>query len=170
MNLLFENFINRFIQNNKHKIKINQKYNLNLVEKNPQIGNLFKVDLEPDLLIKYTKNRSMNKILIDFKYKFLNPEKERKGVKREDIYQMFAYSQSQEEKYLKIILFYPKTYLGKFTVLEHYIDSNKKIKIYIRFIDLSKIYLSDEKRFSESNLIEEINKVMMFEIKNNIKE
>ncbi len=162
MNLLFENFIRRFIQNNKDKIKINMKYHLNIVKKNPPIGNLFKVKLEPDLLIKYTKNGIKDKILIDFKYKFLKPDEVRVGVKREDIYQMFAYSQSQEKKYSKIVLIYPKTFLDKFKVLEHHIESNKKIKIYLRCIDLSNIYLSEENRFSELSLIEEINKVMMF--------
>lgn len=117
MNKLYETFLSEFIRKNKNILKV--KHNLNLIDTKDQkvIGKLFEeFKMKCDLLLTYNENGSNHYLLIDFKYKILDPDKKKYGVSISDLYQMFAYSESQEQKYRTIILIYPEPEFQKFIV------------------------------------------------------
>ena len=128
------------------------------------IGSLFDLfDLKPDLIITYLENGKINKLLLDFKYKILKAEKSKDGISQSDFYQMFAYSQAQNEKFNEIILLYPRSSKLDFKEFYHKYDITKKsIKLLIRFIDIENVYDSKNLFFDKDNLIRELNQILDF--------
>ncbi len=160
MNILFEEFIFRFIKKYKSKIKINICENIELVKEQHFIGKLFnKFHMKVDILLR---GEGDNCLLIDTKYKILNDDKTHQGVSSSDMYQMFAYSTSQKDIYEDIILLYPANKKIKESIEEitmnHDISGGKKIRVHIRTIELSKIYDAHNKKIKEPLIIEELNK------------
>lgn len=146
MNRLFESFLSEFINRNKLHLRVNKRYSITDVKIQYRIGKLFNLfSLICDLVIDYEKNNKKNRLLLDFKYKILSSEKQNLGISQSDFYQMFSYSQSATEKTNDIILLYPKSELESTNFndkYEHIINSNEKINIYIKSLDLEKIFRS----------------------------
>ena len=165
MNRLFEKFIGIFIKKNMEEIKVNYSYNILKVEEQARIGTLFDIRLTPDLLIEYQHEDTIKKLLIDFKYKMLSSKKYRYGVSTADLYQMFAYSQSQKTKFNDVILLYPNLSRDKIKeIIHHKIPPDIIIRILIKFIDISKIYDPSIDDISHPILIKEINNVLNIQI------
>ncbi len=160
MNRLFEKFIGVFIKKNIEEIKVNYTYNILEVEEQARIGSLFDIKLTPDLLIEYEFEGSVKKLLIDFKYKMLSSKKYRHGISTADLYQMFAYSQSQKTKFNDVILLYPRMFQDEIKVYIHEIPPDNLIKIFIKFIDIEKIYDPSKDDVSHTILIQEINNIL----------
>lgn len=160
MNRLFEKFICVFIKKNLKDIKINGTCNITRIEEQARIGSLFNINLTPDLLIQYQHEEGIKEILIDFKYKILSSKKYRYGISTADLYQMFAYSQSQNVKFKDIVLLYPRLYQEEIEEMKHVIDPENIIRVLIKFLDISKIYEPSKDIISKTVLIEELNKVL----------
>lgn len=164
MNKLFESFLSEFIKNNIQELKINKQFEIINIKDQYIIGKMFDLfKLKPDLWIKYKipKLDSPKFLLIDFKYKILKSELKRLGIAQSDVYQMFAYSQSQNTKYNNVILFYPKAEFEKFDIKPsyHHFKKNCKFSLYIETLDLQKIFEDDKGDIWKKNLINEINRI-----------
>lgn len=183
MNKLFEAFLSEFIVTYRNEIKVKGIYKITSIngEYNKySIGKLFKrFSLYPDLILNYQIS-DLNRndvsdhevLLIDFKYKILKAEKKSLGLSKADIYQVFVYSQSQDIKYKDIILFYPKKELEKLEIDKNYEhpDKDKQITLYIKSLDLQKVFKSDRSKSPlenqkvwEINLINNLNKILLLE-------
>ncbi|MDE7542861.1 McrC family protein [Bacillus cereus] len=120
--------------------------------------------LKPDIVVLQDDNE---KLIIDTKWKFINGFKNRHGVKREDLFQMYAYL-TRYEKVSTVILLYPHQsaitksssgileswYLEK-TVWDKQIE---KIRVYS--VDLS----------SERTAIQDLQKIVLCNINNEKKD
>ena len=162
MNRLFEKFISIFMKRNQNEIKVNNSLKIVDIDDQVVIVSLFDFfNLKPDLIITYLENGKLNKLLLDFKYKILKTEKNKDGISQSDFYQMFAYSQSQFEKFNEIILLYPRASKLDFKEFKHKYDiTRKSIKLLIRFIDIEKVYNFKSSFFEKDNLIRELNQIL----------
>ncbi|KKN28882.1 hypothetical protein LCGC14_0849700 [marine sediment metagenome] len=164
MNRLFEAFLSEFIRKNISKLNINSEYKLQEVQIQHILGRLFNnFGLKCDLLIDYQRNGDISTLLLDFKYKLLSSEKKKLGLSQSDFYQMFAYSQSTNRKFQNIILLYPKSELEKINfneTYEHFIKLDKKIKIFIKSIDLEMIFGRKTRSERENLLVIALNQVL----------
>jgi 5-methylcytosine-specific restriction endonuclease McrBC regulatory subunit McrC len=88
--------------------------------------------LKPDLIL-FSKDR---KLIIDTKYKILDPDDERLSVSQSDLYQMLAYS--LKHNCSNIVLLYP-SHLIKQAPKEPYEihHDGKTVRIFIRTINLN---------------------------------
>ncbi len=147
MNDLFEEFIFEFMKNNfGDKFKIRSE--------NPQFRVFIEqpfFNMKPDITIYDDKNC---KVIIDTKYKHVNSNpKEKYGVKRDDVYQMFIYSQFYKCK--NIVLLYPKNYLSDVDVcMNSFFDKN--FSLYIKTVDLHKDLFDKEVRKQLLNDLEKL--------------
>lgn len=133
MNLLFEQFIAGFIARNKNKL-LSKKFEIKYQDKSKYLVDYPKslFMLKPDLII-YSKE---TKLIIDTKYKILNPEEKKLGIAQSDLYQMVAYSLKHDCD--RIVLLYPKHLIDKAPEKPYEIHHDgKKIKIFIRVVDLN---------------------------------
>lgn len=105
-------------QHTKHKLLMNEKTNKSIFS------------LKPDIVIEQNKNP---KIIIDTKWKKLDYNANRHGVKREDFYQMYAYLTKYKDANAAILL-YPSDGSNKYDdYLESWYledDISKKIRVY----------------------------------------
>ncbi len=113
MNKLFEKFIVRFIQENRGRILKGTGYeHCAIIEKAQGIHKWLAKDdngkdifmLEPDIIFK-NKDGSVP-LIIDAKYKILNDDERKAGIKEGDMYQAMAYAQIY--KCHRVILIYPQ--------------------------------------------------------------
>jgi len=160
MNKLFEGFLSEFINRNQDEIFVNNIQEL--IEIRGQldyysIGKIFnKFKLYPDLYLKFNENNKEKHILLDFKYKILNPSRKNLSLSRSDLFQMFTYSQSQDEKYSNIILLFPEAEFMKSNIDRYYSHSkiSCKVNLFIKTINIQKIFFFDETKNVEYNIIE----------------
>lgn len=117
MNVIFQNFITYFII--KHQRKIFQDFDNKLVikrqiDKNETYLTFDRVlakgflPLEPDVILDFPFSK-IPRIIIDTKYKVLNPRLPSWGINRNDIFQMLAYSIGFATE--NLILLYPRPLL-----------------------------------------------------------
>jgi len=136
MNDLFEQFITGFITKNKSKL-IPGKSDVKYHDKSRYLvdypRSLFM--LIPDILISCDGK----KLIIDTKYKLLNPEDRKLGISQPDLYQIVAYALKHDCS--SIVLLYPAHLVDLFQVVseEPYIVryDGKEIKVFIKTVDLS---------------------------------
>jgi len=155
MNVLFEEFIGELLRRYRSEIL---RGNLKDCIVNLQRGDRWLMEkpkafkLVPDIMIK--KGNKVE-LIIDTKYKILDPKKKYYGISQADIYQMFAYG----KKYgcNRIVLLYPWTpELGKKGVLETY-SFEKEFNLHVATINLRR-NLRDGKEME--NLREELSKII----------
>lgn len=152
MNEVFEKYITRMLSSNlknvivysqhsKYKLLVNEKKNTGVFQ------------LKPDIVIAKC---GIESIIIDTKWKSISSLYNRHGVKREDLYQMYAYL-TRYPNVETVVLLYPyndrvdnHNECLESWVLEH--DRNKKIKVY-------SVNLENEKSTIKSlkNIIKDIN-------------
>lgn len=149
MNEVFEKYIcNLLISNIEDGIVYPQHSKYKLMIKEDNNRSIFQ--LKPDIVVE---KDGMEKIIIDTKWKRIDSSYNRHGVKREDLYQMYAYLTRYKEAET-VILLYPynasintedKEYLESW-----YLDGEPDKKIRVYTIDLSK----------ESKTIYELKKIL----------
>ncbi|MGL5415561.1 MAG: 5-methylcytosine restriction system specificity protein McrC [Clostridium sp.] len=89
--------------------------------------------LIPDIIIE---EEGKEKIIIDTKWKKINGSFNRNGVKREDLYQMYAYLTRYKEA-KKCILLYPyNEHINKDNLSKWYLEEDKEKVISVKYIDL----------------------------------
>jgi 5-methylcytosine-specific restriction enzyme subunit McrC len=99
MDMLFERFIARAVKETLKDWKVNVQN---------RYGYLAKTDsrkmfaLQPDIVLEKGESR----IVVDTKYKLLNPEERKLGVSQQDLYQMYAYCRELNSR--KCVLIYPE--------------------------------------------------------------
>lgn len=137
MNKLFEEFVFEFMKNNfSNEFKIRTE--------NPQervfVEQPF-FNLKPDITI-FSNDEC--KLIIDTKYKHINTNpKDKYGVSRNDVYQMFVYSQYYNCR--DIVLLYPKNFSSNVDVCMKS-DKERDFKLHIKTIDLHRDLFNKEIR------------------------
>jgi 5-methylcytosine-specific restriction enzyme subunit McrC len=133
MDEVFEQFIAGFIIKNKSKVMPSNSY-VKYHDRSKYLVDLPKslFMLEPDITITCNSR----KLIIDTKYKVLDPEKPKLGVSQPDMYQCVAYA--LKHNCSDVVLLYP-AHLVKSADKEPYIMryDGKEIRIFVRTIDLS---------------------------------
>ncbi|MHA1747239.1 MAG: 5-methylcytosine restriction system specificity protein McrC, partial [Promethearchaeota archaeon] len=142
MNMIFQNFITNFIIQHRRKIfqDFNHKPVINRQKTNkptyltfdPATGNKF-FFLNPDIFLEFPFSK-IPRLVIDTKYKVLNPGQPSWGISRDDIYQMLAYSIGFTTE--NLVLLYPRPLLQpihkRLDITKGDVDS----KIYIQTVNL----------------------------------
>lgn len=126
MEVLFERFIARAVEDtvgSLYKVKIQ-----------PYAGYLAKKDgreifaLQPDIILE---NEETN-IIVDTKYKLLNPEDRKLGVSQQDLYQMYAYCKELNSK--RCVLLYPEGVNGE--IKQDFKLGKDEIDLHVRTVSL----------------------------------
>lgn len=111
MNQLFEAFLTRFIQRHRQEILPSALQDCELLPQGKQTSMYMAryhgqpvFRLKPDLVFRQGKHYPL---LIDFKYKILNPQDRKLGISEADFYQMYAYLSRFQCP--KVTLIYPQT-------------------------------------------------------------
>ena len=149
MNEVFERYITNLL-NRSFEVGIihpqHFKYKL-LVNEDTDKG-IFK--LIPDIVIE---QNGIEELIIDIKWKNISSSYNRHGVKREDLYQMYAYL-TRYPNVKKVILLYPENenvdYKGKSYLESWYLDNNESKKIRVYTVNLE----------SEENTINSLEKIL----------
>jgi 5-methylcytosine-specific restriction enzyme subunit McrC len=159
MEKLFEEFIAGVIQgNNLHKKVFGENYRL-LIQR--RIGHLAERDgrrlfgMIPDIVVKVDNEI---KLVIDTKYKPLDPDSAKLGVSQQDLYQIYAYCKEYGVK--KSLLIYPANLI--------YLDENKlkspfklgeyrDIEVYVRTVPLHYDLASNE---GFKNFVEKLESIL----------
>ncbi|MDF4766707.1 hypothetical protein P3557_26205, partial [Vibrio parahaemolyticus] len=156
MDELFEKYIANVLDTCiEHKVMSqHKKYKLMINEFNDREV----YPLKPDIVV--LQNNS-EKLIIDTKWKFVNVSKNRHGVQREDLFQMYAYL-TRYEKVSTVILLYPhqqaiakpSSELLESWYLEEVTGISQKQKIRVYSINLSseRRVIQDLQRIIEENL------------------
>lgn len=133
MNNVYERYITNLLKMNLDKYIIHSQHNkYKLLKKENTDKDIF--SLIPDIVIEVDNKE---RLIIDTKWKRINESKNRHGVKREDLYQMYAYLTRYKDVKSSILL-YPSAHEdNKDDFLESwYLESDKEKKIRIYTIDL----------------------------------
>lgn len=149
MNEVFEKYIcNILISNVKDGIVYPQHNKYKLMIKEDSNRSIFQ--LKPDVVIE---KDGIEKIIVDTKWKRIDSSYNRHGVKREDLYQMYAYLTRYKDAETVILLYPYNTSIntGDKEYLESwYLDGMPDKKIRVHTVDLSE----------ESKTIDELNKIL----------
>ena len=148
MNKLFEEFVYEFIRRHKDEILPDE---LKDCEIKAQHGNKYLVysegeipefRLQPDII--FIKPDGTIPLIIDTKYKLLDPQDERLGISQSDMYQMFAYSKKFECN--RVVMLYPhrEGVVEKIFKLEQ----NGERHVAIRTLDIGRDLSNDKQVFS----------------------
>lgn len=132
MEAVFESFVTKQLKN---KVKVpyvlqSQARSCHLVKHKEQ--NWFQ--LQPDMLIKES---TINKLVLDTKWKLLNINEANKqakyGLSQSDFYQLYAYGQNYLKGQGEIILIYPKTddFDKPLEVFEFHFPTNSNLKLWV---------------------------------------
>ena len=133
MNDVYERYITNLLRRNLDKYIIHSQHNKYKLLRNEKTDrDIF--SLIPDIVIEVDNKE---RIIIDTKWKKLNPNINRYGVDREDLYQMYAYLTRYKDVKASILL-YPSAHEDdKDDFLESwYLENDKEKKIRIYIIDL----------------------------------
>lgn len=154
MNDIFEKYIAKLVSNSLEEEKVysqHSKYKLLANEKK----NSGVFQLKPDIVIETKRSET---IIIDTKWKSISSKYNRHGVKRDDLYQMYAYL-TRYPNAKTVILLYPNNdnvklgcerYLESWTLEE---NRNKKIRVYTVNLE------------NEGNTINNLNEIIELELK-----
>ena len=133
MNNVYERYITNLLRRNLDKYIIHSQHNKYKLLRNENTDkDIFSLIL--DIVIEVDNKE---RLIIDTKWKRINESKNRHGVKREDLYQMYAYLTRYKDVKSSILL-YPSAHEdNKDDFLESwYLESDKEKKIRIYTIDL----------------------------------
>lgn len=133
MNNVYERYITNLLRRNLDKYIIHSQHNKYKLLRNENTDkDIFSLIL--DIVIEVDNKE---RLIIDTKWKRINESKNRHGVKREDLYQMYAYLTRYKDVKSSILL-YPSAHEdNKDDFLESwYLENDKEKKIRIYTIDL----------------------------------
>lgn len=146
MNRLFEEFIFQFLCTHKTAL------GLESVDGQRKLGRLFdEFNMIYDVLVETV---SGDKLLIDSKYKAPDNQKRHQGLAQSDFYQMFAYALSQEKKYRRVVLLYPKSEMREASFLHD--NADHTVNLDVRCVDLEKIWDQQNRKLDENALIDDL--------------
>ncbi len=135
MEVLFESFIARAVE---EIVKSEfESYKLRIQE---QLGYLAKTEnsrmfaLKPDIVLFRDNN---DNLIIDTKYKLLNPEERKLGISQQDLYQMYAYCRELKSK--ECVLLYPEGVNGAIE-RNFKLGKNEEINLHVRTISLVNLF------------------------------
>lgn len=135
MDELFEKYIAKILKVNLENLVVHSqhsKYKL-LISENSNKG-IFQ--LRPDIVIEVNGKKS---IIIDIKWKRISSEHNRHGVKREDLYQMYAYLTRYTDVKTVILLYPYNSYINDNSNKCHeswMLDNNREKKIRVYTVNL----------------------------------
>lgn len=148
MEHLFEQFIVSVIQREElHKEVFGNDARL---EVQKSIGYLIEKDgkrmaeMRPDVIVRVGKET----IIVDIKYKLLNPEDRKLGISQQDLYQIYTYCREINAK--KALLLYPER-LSETTDIEtpFKLGKERDIELYVGTVPLSLDLVNEYKKFVE---------------------
>jgi 5-methylcytosine-specific restriction enzyme subunit McrC len=136
METLFERFIARAVEemlkNKVWKVIVQNRY-----------GYFVKTDsrkmfaLQPDIVLE----REESRIIVDTKYKLLNPEERKLGVSQQDLYQMYPYCRELNSR--KCVLIYPESVNGEIKC-DFKLGKDGGIDLHVRTIPLENPFENGE--------------------------
>jgi 5-methylcytosine-specific restriction enzyme subunit McrC len=138
MNLLYEAFVVNFIRSYRERILSPYLLRCDILPQAngathylayQQSRKVFK--MKPDIVFR---DQGEYPILVDTKYKRLDPNDTRLGVSQADFYQMYAYSQSYKSK--RVILLYPQTVDVDSSVRTQFLLENGKQEVQVETLDV----------------------------------
>lgn len=141
MNEVFELYIGRVIKemNSDYEVYLQHKKYKLLINQDNDSGNF---NLIPDIVLA---KEGKEEIIIDTKWKRISRNYSRNGVKREDLYQMYAYLTRYKDVERCILLYPYNDEIEEEPILtKWYLEENKNKTIEVLSIDLS-----DEKNIKE---------------------
>lgn len=132
MNDVYEKYITNLLRLNLNKYNVNYQHSKYKLLKNEKTDrDIF--SLKPDIVIDVNGEE---KLIIDTKWKNIDKNLNRHGVKRDDFYQMYAYLTRYKDSKSAVLL-YPSSYNENYEYLESwYLDENKDKKIRIYTVSL----------------------------------
>lgn len=142
MNEVFELYIGRVIKemNSDYEVYLQHKKYKLLINQDNDSGNF---NLIPDIVLA---KEGKEEIIIDTKWKRISRNYSRNGVKREDLYQMYAYLTRYKDVERCILLYPYNDEIEEEPILtKWYLEENKNKTIEVLSIDLS-----DEKNIKEN--------------------
>lgn len=145
MNEVYEKYITNLLLLNLDNCIVNSQHNkYKLLRNEKKDRGIF--SLQPDIVIEIGNKE---KIIIDTKWKKIDSNNNRHGVKRDDFYQMYAYL-TRYKNVDTVILLYPNNEninnFKEWFLESWYLDEDKNKKIRVYTIDL----------YDESNVIEKL--------------
>jgi 5-methylcytosine-specific restriction enzyme subunit McrC len=138
MNLLYEAFAVNFIRRHRDRILSPYLLKCDILPQakgttrylaRQQNRKVFK--MKPDIVFRDQREYP---ILMDTKYKRLDPNDTRLGVSQADFYQMYAYSQSYKSE--RVILLYPQTVDVGSSVRTRFLLENGKQEVHVETLDI----------------------------------
>lgn len=150
MNDVYERYITNLLRLNLDKYVVHSQHSKYKLLKNEKTDrDIF--SLQPDIVIEID---GKEKLIIDTKWKKIDENLNRHGVKRDDFYQMYAYL-TRYEDVRSAILLYPSSCDESSEYLESwYLDQNKNKKIRVHAVSLYDEYRTIEilKSIIENNI------------------
>ncbi|WP_195938465.1 McrC family protein [Romboutsia sp. 1001713B170131_170501_G6] len=150
MNDVYERYITNLLRLNLDKYVVHSQHSKYKLLKNEKTDrDIF--SLQPDIVIEID---GKEKLIIDTKWKKIDENLNRYGVKRDDFYQMYAYL-TRYEDVRSAILLYPSSCDESSEYLESwYLDQNKNKKIRVHAVSLYDEYRTIEilKSIIENNI------------------
>jgi 5-methylcytosine-specific restriction enzyme subunit McrC len=165
MNRLFQQFLTKFMQSNKNDLKVDKTNAIIEIhgDRHP-IGTLFDVlDMRPDIRITYeTTTTDRGTIILDFKNKELDQGKPHWNIPGADLHQLFAYSRGAKSRTNRLVLLFPQPSIKIPNALPvfHHTNDDEKISLFVKTIDLSKIFRQESNQINKDTLIVQLNQVL----------
>lgn len=149
MNDVYEKYITNLLRLNLNKYSVHSQHSKYKLLKNEKTDrDIF--SLKPDIVIEVD---GKEKLIIDTKWKKIDKNLNRHGVKRDDFYQMYAYLTRYKDSKSAILL-YPSVGNESYEYLESwYLDENKdkKIRVYTVCLDDEEKAINTLKCIVENN-------------------
>jgi 5-methylcytosine-specific restriction enzyme subunit McrC len=153
MNVLFEEFVAEFLRRHRDRIELDGGRHLVKVERQRVLGRLFnEFGMKVDLILEDNQGE---RLLVDTKYKVLDPARNHADLSQGDFYQMHAYARAGKEKYREVFLLYPATE----DPVEGDFDQDD-ITLRVRQFDPRKIYDPDTGRLGVDGTIKELGRAL----------
>lgn len=132
MNRLFEDFVAEFVRSHAGEIELDGGARIRDVQPQHHLGSLFgEFRMNVDLVITDSEDR---RVLVDTKYKVLDPDRTHYGLSQSDFYQMYGYARAGESEYDQIILLYPETEAARGTY------QSGDVSLNVRTVDLQRLW------------------------------
>jgi 5-methylcytosine-specific restriction enzyme subunit McrC len=151
MNRLFEEFVAEFLRRHKSRIRLGDS-RLAKVEYQHRLGRLFgEFNMDADLVLTDAAGRSL---LVDTKYKVLDPKKRHGGLSQADFYQMYAYGSAGKRGYDDIVLLYPTSSVTQRTFHQG------ELRLHVRQFDPRNIFEAESGSLNERAVAEELSRAL----------
>lgn len=151
MNRLFEEFVTEFLKRHVGEIKLGGGRRVKEVRYQHRLGRLFEeFNMDADIVLTDDAGDSL---IVDTKYKVLDPKERHGGLSQAGFYQMYAYGSAGKQSYDEIVLLYPAT-----TPIRRDFRQNE-LRLHVRQFDPRAIY--DQKNGClKKTAVEELNQAL----------